>query len=581
MTLRKSKLLLLVYVNTSTSSQAELTLPLGLQIISSAAKSCGWDVLGKYWDSQVTEQRFKEHITECKPDVIGFFVDMINSYSVQRLIKRLPEELRPFIIIGGPEPSFNYRQVCEKIPADIIVRGPGEKIIKKLLSNDYKSSVFLKTVSGISYKYNNKYIHNPSAKDEDNDDIFPDRELIPDERKILYLYTAVGCPNRCSFCSESSVKFKPRKRENIERELKEVFSVSKPEWILIVDDSFTGNIKHCKSLLPFLKKEYAGPWSCELTARSIVKNPGLSKELVDAGLVRAQIGIESLNDETLDLYRKNVTKDDILKCIDILLNDGVKCVFGNFIVGAPGETEEMINNNIEEAKKLISKYPGRVELSASVLSYNPGAPFFDKPEKYCLNLTERSILGATDLRSPAISTDKLSRYKILMMHEKFNNIITSQTNSELKNIPQEIIETHLRFYHLNLNTIWSQKLLSAKHIYNYYMMVYYEKSHKSLSKIPYENIIDSVPQRTYMQIQLSIDGNVILTNLSGEYQELNDTASFMYEMACGMHTVYEIAKMVTQHIHGASSVPFQRILDDTVDFYKKMARKMHIVYLLT
>jgi hypothetical protein len=312
---------------------------------------------------------------------------------------------------------------------------------------------------------------------------------------------------------------------------------------------------------------------------SIYKNPSLASELVDAGLTRLQIGIESLNDETLRLYRKRATRDQTIMAINSLLQAGVHCVFGNFIVGAPGETKAMIEQNIAAAQELIRKYPGQIELSASILSYNPGAPFFDEPELFGLTISEQAILGSSDLRSAVSSTNTLSKYEIMALHEQFNDAISKEVGEVMAKIPREIIKSHMNFHDLGLSTIWSKKMMATRHISTFYRMVYFDGSHLDIEDIPADTLPDQVPQRTGIQIRLKANGNVILQGFPGELNELNPTASLLYELACGKHTIREITVILQRKIPGAARQPTARIMDDVIAFYSQLANKLQVVFL--
>ena len=120
----------------------------------------------------------------------------------------------------------------------------------------------------------------------------------------------------------------------------------KPRWLVILDDTFTADVRRAREISQVLKEDYGGPWSCEVAAVELCQHPDLARQLIEAGLSRVQIGIESGNDETLRVYRKILTREKLEFAMENLLEAGVKAVYGNFIVGAPGETAEMVQRNI-------------------------------------------------------------------------------------------------------------------------------------------------------------------------------------------------------------------------------------------
>ncbi len=572
---------MLVYININASAHVHRAMPLGLQMVSAAAKQVGWQVQGRIWSSDLTLKAFAGDLEQCRPGILGFYTDLFNIYTIARLLKKLPQSLLPVTILGGPEATLNYRRVLVACPADILVRGDGEPIVKELLSGNMKDPEFLSTVEGISYRADGRIMHNPDRRFGNQADYpFPDRELLQDaeEKNIYYLMTARGCPNRCAFCSEALSSYRPRPVPQVLDELRNQFSRQKPDWIVITDDTFTAHSGRVRRIADFLQKEYGGPWSCEVTARDICRQPEMARTMVRAGLTRAQIGIESGNDETLKLYGKRTTREKVEQALSLLFAAGVKTVFGNYIVGAPQEDAVMVRRNMEFAADLIRKYPGRIELAVSVLSYNPGAPFFERPEQFGLSCSEESIASSLDLRSPVCATESLSKTEILQLHEEFWLSISQAVVEQLPNIPPDLIRDHLRFRDLGIITLWGEKLLAHAYLAKYHQMVDIDGSHVDLAAIDPAETADAVPQRTRTDVQLNMDGQVILSGLSSEFRLLNATASLLDEMACGYLSIREIAQRLHQRLPPYKRPSIDVIISDAVDFYSQLAREMHIVF---
>jgi anaerobic magnesium-protoporphyrin IX monomethyl ester cyclase len=572
--------LMLVYVNLLMGKKTRRQMPLGLQQVAGAARQAGWEVQGRCWGGELTTAAFEEDLQRTRPALVGFYTDILNVYTLSRLLRRLSQENRPLTILGGPEATFNYRRVMESCPADLLVRGDGEPVIVQLLQGDLHDPNFLNRVQGLSFRQNGKVQHNPDRPWGSQEAYpHPDRQLQPNEGWTLHVLTARGCPHHCAFCSEAMLPYRPRKLEQVKAELKAAFQQGKPRWLVILDDTFTADVRRAREISQFLQEAYGGPWSCEVSAREICRHPDLARQMAEAGLTRVQIGIESGNDETLRVYRKDLTREKLERAIDNLLEAGIKAVYGNFIVGAPGETADMVQRNMDWAEELITRYPGRIELSASVLTYNPGAPFFETPEEFGLVFTEESITGALDFRSPACATPTLTTWEIQRLHDEFFQRITQATEGELKKLTPEQVREQLNYNEIGFSTVWNKRLLAVQHIAKHYQYVKYEGSHLDLNDIPLDQLQDAIPQRTRLEVQLATDGNVVLSGLAGEVKHLNATASFLDEVACGQLTIREIAQVLYDRLPAARP-PFATVLTDTINFYTKMAQELYIAFVI-
>jgi len=77
----------------------------------------------------------------------------------------------------------------------------------------------------------------------------------------------------------------------------------------------------------------------------------LFKKMKKAGVKSLEFGIESGNQEVLDYYNKRITLDAVEKTIKLSKKMGFLTI-GNFILGAPIETDKHINDTVSFAKKL-------------------------------------------------------------------------------------------------------------------------------------------------------------------------------------------------------------------------------------
>ena len=86
-------------------------------------------------------------------------------------------------------------------------------------------------------------------------------------------------------------------------------------------------------------------------ARVTDADKDLFKKMKEAGVKSLEFGIESGNQEVLDYYNKKITLKKVEEAVRLSKKIGFLTI-GNFILGAPIETDKHINDTIQFAKKL-------------------------------------------------------------------------------------------------------------------------------------------------------------------------------------------------------------------------------------
>ena len=109
--------------------------------------------------------------------------------------------------------------------------------------------------------------------------------------------------------------------------------------------------------------------------------------MIDAGLVRLQIGIESGDQQVIDAYNKHVKIDDIVEFVTYAAACGLTQIATNFIVGGPAESPGATATLI---KTLIDRAPGIIDIITGFLRAYPGTEIMDNPEKFNLVLHDQS-----------------------------------------------------------------------------------------------------------------------------------------------------------------------------------------------
>jgi anaerobic magnesium-protoporphyrin IX monomethyl ester cyclase len=364
--------------------------PLGIGYIGAILQSNGYTV--KVIDLNVEKVKI-EAIPYQDYNIIGISTDTTRYPEAIKIARNAKAKNKNcIVVIGGPHTTFLDKETLRTKVIDYVVRGEGEYIMLNLV-RAIKEEIPITEVKGISYIRDNEIIRNPDAPFiEDLDTLpFPARNLLPMDKYTATLegtyatslITSRGCPFNCSFCSSSifsGIKWRARSPENILEELEVLHKGYGFKAIAFWDDNFTLDPKRVIEICEgILKRNWHFKWWAFSRTESILKYPKMVELMAKAGNYMLFIGFESANQEVLDSYGKKLITDKAKEVIDTLRRYKIK-IMGSFIIGAIGETKEMIQKTINYAKKLnpdIAQF--------SILTPYPGTALFKEVESKIIN----------------------------------------------------------------------------------------------------------------------------------------------------------------------------------------------------
>jgi radical SAM superfamily enzyme YgiQ (UPF0313 family) len=294
-----------------------------------------------------------EYSEVMKSDIVGISSLTATAPRAYRLAKLFKEHGKK-VILGGPHVSFLPEEALEY--ADYVVRGEGELVIKELLSH-LNGSKDIKEISGISYKENNKIIHNQGRKVVENLDELPvpDLSLIVGWEKLFRkervypIITSRGCPYDCSFCSVTAMFGRRYRFRSIENVMDELMKVPRNSLVFFYDDNFTANVNRTKELLKeIIRKKLKIIWSAQVRVE-VAEDKEMLELMKESGCVTVFIGFESINPDTLLEYNKRQTLQQIKKCIFTLRRFGIR-IHGMFVIGADSDDRK----TVRETMKFVS-----------------------------------------------------------------------------------------------------------------------------------------------------------------------------------------------------------------------------------
>jgi len=245
---------------------------------------------------------------------------------------------------------------------------------------------------------------------------FPDRSILssyaeyggiinrkPNLEKSTLIQTSRGCMNTCRFCQRKGWlgQYREHSIEYVISEFKEI-AANNYRNVWISDDNFTFNLKRAKKILTQLRIE--GISEGMYIALSSWAN--IDFEFLEiakkANVSVISMGIESVNQDILDFYMKKIDPVKIEKLIRFADQIGLYTV-GNFIIGAPMETDETINESFE----YIMRVPFD-QVNIKVLDYMLGADLYKElPDD--LKAGERHVFACKETELNSFTLDSLKK----------------------------------------------------------------------------------------------------------------------------------------------------------------------------
>jgi radical SAM superfamily enzyme YgiQ (UPF0313 family) len=559
---------------------------LGLLYIATFLKEEGFNV--KYLDLQddrINLERLIEEVRKISPSIIAISVNTDNYHSVINIVESLKRKFTDvLIILGGPEASGRDMGIFDRCSCDIVVRGEGELTTLELANFFILGKGRIQEILGITYKENNKIKRNydrPLIKNLD-DLPFPDRQLLDEPKKYMAtLITGRGCPYSCSFCYESLMgnKYRIRSPENILREIEELLRIYKKTYIAIVDSTFTVYPEHVKSVCEGMIERFEVSeelvWFCEGRANVLAKHPSLIDVMVDAGMVRIQIGIESASSKILKAYEKKINLSQVVKVVKKCVDSNVLSIYGGFIIGGPFETKATISKSVAFAKKLIRLAPGRFECRFAFLTPLIKTKIKEFPDQYDLEIIDPDLLTSSNFNFCTVKTKDLEQDEINNLQNHFSKEINKEMKRNITKVPKELIDAHFDLLNrFKLVTDWYTNYTTYPLLFLYHETLRSNiiKTYKQISK---EEILNRYSLRLPYPIHMK--GNLIELDGGINKLTLNELGSEIYRLSSGKLKVKEVIGSIKTKLK--ERAPSDSILTEHVlDFYEMLDENFGILF---
>jgi len=364
--------------------------PLGLLTLAAAVPNHDvvvWDTKGEYDlipNSPTLEDMVTQLIEKHKPDVVGTTVITSEFYygiKILQTAKKCNPEI--LTIIGGVHATLCLEDFTDQ-SIDVICQGQSAHLFKNVVDAFEKnenlqsvSGIIINTKEGLKKTQSTSLCWDPANANY----LVPNRSLLDRWKETYvvgdakypstYMFTSLGCPYTCTFCSiwkEFEGKFMQRNIESIVNELKEIDY----QIVRFSDANTIVNAKFINHLFDRIEEEgIRKTYIMDIRSDTAVKYPELIEKLARNGLKVVICGFESFREEELKKYNKSASASLISKAIDVFHNNGIM-LRGNYVIPADYSFDDF---------KAISHYANSHKVSYAgytILTPMPGTSYYDE-----------------------------------------------------------------------------------------------------------------------------------------------------------------------------------------------------------
>lgn len=338
-------------------------------------------------DANNREKLFRERIP-AKPAIIGFNIMAGNDHINQvELFAKIARDKNPdhVIIYGGALPSSMPVLLMDNCLCDYIISGEGERSFPAFIRSINEGNFYPEDIGGLYYKKNGSIVGTKQDRMIVGQKIhrtyqlselsYPDYSLLDIDFYIDYLketnqsfeiMSSRGCKSNCSFCYKLVRGLGAKGPDAVLDEISEIIYGYDLDRFYFVDENFL-------ELKPIFREfiEKKQHRKLDFTYRGQCRIDAIDEDICewgqDNGLAVVSMGIESVNQETLNRMKKGIKIREVEKKLEMLRNYNIG-ISVNFIVGFPWDTEddyiEMINfikrNGLERLGKVsyLTPSPG-------------------------------------------------------------------------------------------------------------------------------------------------------------------------------------------------------------------------------
>lgn len=339
-------------------------------------------------------------------DILSFSMYIWNTEKIKQILKYLKNiNFKKIIYCGGPEASYDYKDLFYKYNVNFITKGEGEISFNHLieyLSGNRK----IENVDNLYYLENNeiKYTYNKPC---DLNLIKHDYSLIKDfKNRICYIESSRGCYYNCAYCMaslEKPVRFFPI--ETVKKDL--LFLLNNNARIIkFLDRSFNVNRGYMLEILKFINEHDNGisTFQFEVVGDLLSDEEIAYINTMRKGYLRFEIGIQSTNDKTMKAINRHQNFKRIQSNI-LSIRDNV-AIHTDLIAGLPFENYVRFKQSFNETFLLLTE-----ELQLGFLKELKGTEISNRKAEYGYLFDENAPFEV--LENNYITNEEIKKIKLV------------------------------------------------------------------------------------------------------------------------------------------------------------------------
>ena len=352
---------------------------------------------------------FADKIINEKPDVVSFSTYIWNLTKTVELCRIIKEKIKCKIVLGGPEVAYRQADVLRKYDfIDFVLSGEGEWTFPDFLDNINGD---LSSVSGLTYRESGEIVTIPEKEYTDTPPSpFTDEFFKNLNGRISYIETSRGCPYRCAFCL--SGRCSPLRFFDLEQVKGDILRLanSGTQTVKFVDRTFNANADRANEILLFIKENYGTEIPRNVCfhfeiAGDILRESTLGiLSSMPKGAVQLEIGMQSLNEETLRIINRKTDTKKLIRNIKKLISFDNMHIHIDLIAGLTGENLESFKNSFNIGYSLNAHM-----LQMGFLKLLYGADMRENSEKYPCTFVDEPPYEVTS--TPWLSADEIKMLK--------------------------------------------------------------------------------------------------------------------------------------------------------------------------
>ncbi|MBV6622608.1 MAG: DUF4070 domain-containing protein [Rivularia sp. (in: Bacteria)] len=297
--------------------------PLGLVTVAA--------ILPQEWEFKLVDRNVRS-VTEAEwqwADMVILSAMIVQKEDLCNQIK-VAKKHGKLVAVGGPYPT-SVPSVAQTAGADFLILDEGEITLPMFVE-----AVTAGKTSGV---------FRATEKPDVTATPIPRFDLLErDAYDMMSVQFSRGCPFQCEFCDIIVLYGRKPRTKTPAQLLAELDCLYELGWrggVFMVDDNFIGNKRNVKLLLAELKQlmqahNYPFRFDTEASV-DLAQDPELMELMVDCGFAAVFLGIETPDEDSLQLTKKfQNTRNSLVESVQAIIKAGLRPMAG-FIIGFDGE----------------------------------------------------------------------------------------------------------------------------------------------------------------------------------------------------------------------------------------------------